>query len=413
IVDGSPKDVAKFLPAWTARGIPTVLTPRSFGPEVRALDASTLVVLGQSPATRHTTSSFRADFEAAYGPLRYGAAEGFESANLVLRAIDAADSRDRKAILRAIDGITAEGARGRVTYSADTEAAEPPLGVWQFEGKTLSPYFPPTLSVQAAEAGTKVEREPDPNLGEPFRTWRARDFEFEPGTQWVWCTWGPEGKRTIDHDLAELGLSTKGEHPIVDRIVRDEIMARVIAITSMKFGRNADGSPIPGKSLNISFAMYKPKDVKKRRIWPAIFAGDDSAAGGRAFGTYCEIYTTFIRRTIFQPHALTPSIGPEDLCYLDGSYEFGSDHVRDKRSELIRALINGYGGSMALTTSHEVGHLLGLGHITDDPHGIMNVEEGAGIDYRDAHFTPGSWEIMRAAIGLSGDEPGGKRKKSR
>ena len=127
---------------------------------------------------------------------------------------------------------------------------------------------------------------------------------------------------------------------------------------------------------------------------------------------FCEIYTTFIRRTIFQEHALTPPIGPDDLTYIDGSYEFGTDHKRDKRSELIRALINGYGGSMALTTAHEVGHLCGLGHITDDPFGIMNVEEGAGIDYRDAHFTPGSWETMVQKLGIS-EEPDDKGKKKR
>ena len=121
------------------------------------------------------------------------------------------------------------------------------------------------------------------------------------------------------------------------------------------------------------------------------------------------MYSKFIRRTIFEKHALSPAVTAADREYLDGSYVFGSEHERDKRSELIRALINGYAGSMALTLAHEVGHLAGLGHVDDDPVEIMNVNEGAGLDYRDAKFGTPSLESMAKRYGIVGDKPGKKK----
>ena len=76
-------------------------------------------------------------------------------------------------------------------------------------------------------------------------------------------------------------------------------------------------------------------------------------------------------------------------------------HSRDQRSNLVRALINGYAGSMALTAAHELGHVAGLDHDTDDPHGIMNVAEGGGIDYRDGHFTAGNLKALEKRLGLA------------
>jgi len=36
----------------------------------------------------------------------------------------------------------------------------------------------------------------------------------------------------------------------------------------------------------------------------------------------------------------------------------------------------------------------------------MNVDEGGGIDDREAHFGAGSFEKMRERYGLTGDKPG-------
>lgn len=401
IVDGPPEEAAEFLAThWKGRRIETILTPRTVRTHALTEDFESMVILGQSPATWATPTPFRKAFEAKHGTPTYGVAEGYEAAQIVLRALDATDGGDGSDVAKALKGIVAEGARGRVTFDAKRGLAEPPMAVWRVKGAALTPYIPAAIPIAVAERGTQgTEKQPDTDFGEPLGSRRTRQFEVEPGTQWVICDWGLPGRQTIDDDLAQLGLSTQGEHPLIDRIVKDELMARILSITSTKFGRNPDGTAVPGKSIKISFSTFAPE--KKRRIWPAHFAGDDSSAGGRAYGTYCEIYTSFIRRTIFQEHALRPALSETDLQYLDGTYVFGTDSLLDKRSELIKALINGYAGAMALTTAHEVGHLCGLGHITDDPTGIMNVNEGAGLDYRDANFSKGSWAKIVDKYGLS------------
>jgi hypothetical protein len=192
----------------------------------------------------------------------------------------------------------------------------------------------------------------------------------------------------------------------VDHLVREEIFARCMAITSTKWGRNDDGSAIQGKSLRICFGSHldaKARKKKKQRLWPARFGGDHEGAGGQAFGTYCRVYTKFIRRTIFQKNALQPPLSATDREILDGGYIYGTDVAKDNRSNRLRALINAYAGSMALTLAHEVGHLASLGHVTDDPVEIMNVDEGAGIDYPEAKFGENSWAILIERLGIVGD----------
>jgi hypothetical protein len=239
-----------------------------------------------------------------------------------------------------------------------------------------------------------------------YGTWRTRDFAWEEGSQWVLLMWsgaGDTGFATGDWDLQQLGLSTGGASPLVDHLVKEEIFARVVAITSAKYGRNEDGSAIPGKSLRICFGVHvdeKERKKKKQRLWPARFGGDHTGAGGEAFGTYCRVYTSFIRRTIFQDHALEPAVSASDREFLDGTYVWGTEFDKDRRSEKVRALINSYAGSMALTLAHEVGHLTGLGHVTDPPTAIMNVEAGGGVDYTEANFCANSWTHMVDKLGV-------------
>jgi hypothetical protein len=412
VIDADPPAVVSFLTKTLGpEPMPIVLTPRSAGDAVRALDRRLFVVHGQSPATVAMTSAFRAEYEKQHGAPLLGVAEGFEGTGALVRACRAGG--DAAAIGAALAAAVLEGVRGRYGYNAAAAGFTPPLAVWALVDKQWRPYAPATVPLLevGATVGTDVGAgKPQTTIGEPFGTWRTRQFVPEEGAQCVICSWADDGGyATIGDDLKQLGLSTGGADPVLDHLVREEIMARVMAIASTKFGRKEDGTGVEGKSLRIAFAMHVPgkeRDKRKLRIWPARFGGDHEGAGGQAFGTFCRVYSTFIRRTIFQPHALVPPLGAVDCEYVDGTYRFGSDLAKDKRSELIRALINSYAGSMALTLAHEVGHLAGLGHVTDDPVEIMNVNEGAGIDYRDAHFGAASFATMQATYGLTGDKPG-------
>jgi len=429
LIDATPDAAAKFVTETLGADATTVvMLPRAFGEPVLALTRRTFVLQGLSPACVTPPSAFRSDYERQHGVPGPGAAEGFEGVMAIALAARGAATRDVAGLGKALHEIVVEGARGRVPFDTGRAAMAPPLGVWILENGRAAPYLPRVVQAQLhgggagaapAAGGTTTAGTPTPGkvpqkeVGEPFGTWRTRQFVPEEGSQWVICEWPHEaGFASIDEDLRGLGLSTGGIDPLVDHLVKEELMARLVAITSTKFLRREDGTGIEGQSLRISFAVHvsaKEREKKKQRLWPAYIGGDHPDAGGEAFGTFCRVYSKFIRRTIFEKHALSPAVTADDREYLDGSYVFGSDHQRDKRSELIRALINGYAGSMALTLAHEVGHLAGLGHVEDDPVEIMNVNEGAGLDYRDAKFGAPSLEAMAKRYGLVGDKPGKKR----
>ncbi|MEQ1634135.1 MAG: hypothetical protein ABL997_17280 [Planctomycetota bacterium] len=416
LIDAEPAATALFLQTLADDPIPVVLTSRAFGEPVRKLSRRVFVVNGLSCACASTTSQFRSDYEKDYGVPGIGAVEGHEGVLALADAFDLADSREPLAVRTALARVVLEGVRGRYEWDKALDAFAAPHGAWIVEGPVSRPYAPAAVALgtvgSSSGTGERAERTPQAQVGEPFGTWRTRQFVPEENAQWVLCEWATDdGHRTSSDDLVQLGLSTGGADPIVDHIVREEIMARVMAIASTKFLRKEDGSGVVGTSLRIAFAMHvseQERAKKKQRAWPALFGGDDEGAGGRAFGSYCRVYSTFIRRTIFQKHALVPAVTTDDLQFLDGSYVFGTDLKLDKRSELIRALINGYAGSMALTLAHEVGHLCGLDHVEDDPVEIMNVNEGAGLDYRDANFGAPSIAHLKEHFGVTGDKPGKK-----
>ncbi|HEX5053144.1 MAG TPA: hypothetical protein VFZ65_15320 [Planctomycetota bacterium] len=416
LIDAEPEAVAKFLSTELAGdSMLVVLTPRAWGEPVRKLGRALFVVHGRSPGTIAGGTPFRVEYERDFGTPGFGAAEGYEAVTALARAIDAADSREPGAVQGALAKTSFEGLRGKLSFDKAGDAVEPELAAWSFADGALSPYVPVVVALpQASDATGPTASPPAPQakVGVPFGTWRTRRFAFEEGAQWVLCVWADDGAyATADEDLAQLGLSTRGADPLLDHLVKEEIFARVLAIVSTKYGRNEDGTGVDGKSLRICFGAHlsaKEREKRKQRLWLARFGGDHPEAGGEAFGTFCRVYTFFIRRTIFQKNALAPAITTADRKLLDGTYRFGTDFDIDKRSELVRALINSYAGSMALTLAHEVGHLAGLGHVTDDPAEIMNVDEGGGIDYPQAHFGPGSWAIMQRGYGLVGDK--GKRR---
>ncbi|MEO0481268.1 MAG: hypothetical protein AAF196_17505 [Planctomycetota bacterium] len=394
LIDGEPEEVLEFLSGagkdWSPRPL-TLFTQRSLDRAVlAAAPPGSFAILG------------RTDSRSPEVP--YGRAEGRELAAAFAALCDSVEEVEAKTLRAGLKNLVLNESRGELGWDKKAEMFRAPTSLFAIREGVVET-IPPQASAAGPTTGAEEteERTPDSQFGVPFGTLKLRDFEFEEGTHWVHCTWGGQDKRTIEDDLRRIGLSTDGADPVVDRIVLDELMARVLSITSLKFHRNEDGTSIAGESAGLSFGYYRPEtETRKRRLWRATFAGDDDAAGGRAFGTYCEIYSTFIRRTIFDQHPLTPAIGPSDLKYLDGSYRFGSDAYEDKRSEEIRALINAYGGSMALTTAHEVGHLCGLGHTTANPRALMNVEEGAGLDHNEAFFIPEHWERITERYGVVG-----------
>jgi ABC-type branched-subunit amino acid transport system substrate-binding protein len=415
VFDAEPAAVAQFL-TQTMADDPSVvvLLPRAWGAPTAKLARRLFVVHGMSPGCVTQTTQFRADYERDHGTPGFAVAEGYDGVTALAKAVDAANARDAAAVGAALAALAFDGVRGRCEWDKALGAFVPALATWIVEGDGMRPYVPGVVALVAvgSSPGTAPAeaRKPQSQVGEPFATWRTRQFVPEDGSQWVHCLWADDpGFATIADDLALLGIGTRGKDPLVDHLVREEILARVMAIASTKFGRTATGVGEDGKSLRIAFVAHvaaAEREKRRLRIWPARFGGDHADAGGQAFGTFCRVYSTFIRRTIFQPHALTPPLTSADRMYLDGTYAFGSDYGLDKRSELIRALIDGYAGAMALTLAHEVGHLAGLGHVTDDPLEIMNVDEGAGIGYREARFGQGSWTIMRDRHGLVGDKPG-------
>lgn len=407
-----PEAARRFLDERLSNdAIPVVLTPSAFGKGLLQQKRAVFAIHGLSPAQVATESEFRREYEISNGIPGIGAAEGYEAVTAVTQAVANAGSRDPAAVRAAIAGLAIEGIRGRFGFDKKLGAFDRPLGVWLLDDERMVPYAP--LIVPLGNTGTQSGdkppelRKPDATVGVPFGTWRTRQFQFEAGSLWVLMLWTDEAEfGTSEDDLQQMGLSTGGKQPLVDHLVREEIFARCMAITSTKWGRNDDGSAIQGKSLRICFGSHldaNARKKKKQRLWPARFGGDHEGAGGQAFGTYCRVYTKFIRRTIFQKNALQPPLSATDREILDGGYIYGTDVAKDNRSNRLRALINAYAGSMALTLAHEVGHLASLGHVTDDPVEIMNVDEGAGIDYPEAKFGENSWAILTERLGIVGD----------
>tara|TARA_R110002072_G_scaffold4174_2_gene29475 strand:+ start:65978 stop:67819 length:1842 start_codon:yes stop_codon:yes gene_type:complete len=430
VFDTDPVEARRFLEERLKdNAIPIVLTPRAFGAGMLKQTRTVFAIHGLSPAQVATESAFRRDYETSHGIPGMGAAEGYEAILAVVQAVANAGSREPSTIRSALESLAIEGIRGRFGFDKKLGAFDRPLGVWLLEDERMVPYAPLVvpLGKTGTQTGTQADtqadtktddkpteaRKPDATVGVPFGTWRTRQFQFEAGAQWVLLLWSDEAEfATSADDLLQMGLSTGGKVPLVDHLVREEIFARCMAITSTKWGRNEDGSAIQGKSLRISFGSHidaKARKKKKQRLWVARFGGDHEGAGGQAFGTYCRVYTKFIRRTIFDKNPLNPVLSASDREILDGSYIYGTNVAKDNRSNRVRALINAYAGSMALTLAHEVGHLATLGHVTDDPVEIMNVEEGAGIDYPEARFGEGSWATLTKRLGIVGD--GTKRKK--
>ena len=214
-------------------------------------------------------------------------------------------------------------------------------------------------------------------------------YRWERDSNYVWLHWGDEKERTIEQDLTALGLDPGKYEEGFRRVLLDDLMGRTISRLNRLFLRNADGTAIPGVSFNITFGPEKePKGLKGGHRFEMVLRGDNADAGGVAHGTTCEVFTTFIRRTIYQSRALKPPLAREDLEYVNGTYKWGATLERNLRSDTIRSLLDGYTQGFGLTGAHECGHMFGCGHDEKSPRSIMNVAEAVGLDFEWAEWIP-------------------------
>jgi ABC-type branched-subunit amino acid transport system substrate-binding protein len=245
---------------------------------------------------------------------------------------------------------------------------------------------------------------PSTDYGALFRQRSVDAYAAEAGTKVVWVTFGDKqskAPRTIEKDMADLHLGTRGYEGDLDAAMLEELMARALGKLNRLFLRNQDGTAVPGVSWQISFTAKKPEKAKPSDYWTAVIAGDDAEAGGRAWPGEgrCEIYATFLKRTIFLKDALEPRMSQEDKTFVDGTYVKTPYRLQHLRMDQIRALVDGFAGSFALTGAHEIGHLAGLDHDTTDPRSLMNVVEGAGLRESHAFFVPAHAAILDRVLG--------------
>ncbi len=403
VIDGDPHRVREALEGLKdSLTVPVFLTPRSFEPGTQ-LPAGAFVLLGQNPMTHKLGVEVTAPFKKTDNTLlERGWGDGYDGVTFVLRAW----KKNRDDFLKSAASTRFPGLRGPVTprIEKDTIHLDRALGVWTtLKGNKVQPLLP-----GPDDSGVRAKSDPQrriskPRFGVPYGVDMSNRFELAKGTQHVFVSWGVPGQSTIDADLKLLGLSSGGKFPLADHLVKKELLGRMMAITSQKFLRRADGTARSGESFAISFATHYPPRAKKGAAWKLVIAGDDPDAGGRAYpgSGLAFTFSTFLRRTIFQSKAISPPLNAEDLPDLLGC-KTQDEFWDDSRALMIQALIDGYAGSMALTTAHEVGHLAGLGHITDDARGIMNVNEGAGLGYRFGRFSEGSKTKLRRTLGIDG-----------
>lgn len=227
----------------------------------------------------------------------------------------------------------------------------------------------------------------------------ASRYRWEPGTAHVWVHWAHGESRTIDEDLFAIGLNTQGYEEDLEQRVLDDLMGRVLSKLNRLFLRNPDGTAIPGVSYNISFSTEPPDDdVKRGPKWEVIIGGDDPAAGGRAFGNIALVFSTFIRRTMYVQHKLEPPLSTADRPHMAGGYVWDTSADDNIRNGMVRSLVDGFSQAMALTGAHELGHLAGCGHDTDLPRSIMNVQEGAGLEFEWAEWAPVHVQILEKRL---------------
>lgn len=326
------------------------------------------------------------------GRLYAATIRGFRAARWVADAIDRAPAMPvknaEKKFRSALRETAREAARGRRVFEDWGHASLARFEGWAAKYKNEPPCtrIRPTYMPIAAM----------PQIG----FYSGEKYRWEPGSNYVWLYWGSDEERTIEKDLAAIGLDPGKYEEGFRKQLLDDLMGRTIARLNRLFLRNADGTAIPGVSFNITFGTEKePKGLKGGHRFEMVLRGDDPAAGGRAHGTTCEVFTTFIRRTMYQERALKPPLAREDLEYVNGTYRWATSLERNLRSDGIRALLDGYTQAFGLTGAHECGHMFGCGHDEKSPRSIMNVAEAVGLDFEWAEWIPEHLETIETRLG--------------
>ena len=326
-------------------------------------------------------------------PVDVDALRAFEGARQVLEAHRRSGGATGRKLVEAVEaGSELIGALGALTLAPHHGRRLFPFRLWQARKGRLDSW--PVAFLPTPGCGPPV------GFGQP-PTAAVNERRGRIG----YLTFGEGDSRTIEEDLALLGLSTGGADAALDEIVRRELLGRAIRVAHHLFRRDPDGSEIPGWSWGMSFTTTPPEDRPRSRTWLAIVAGDHPAAGGQVIGDgMVAVYSTFLRRTMYQQHALAPPLSPADRPLLDGSYRWGTDREKNRRIEDIRCLIDGLASAMGLTLSHEFGHLCGCGHDTEAPTSIMNVVAGAGAAWADAVWIPSHQRSVTSTLGIEGVE---------
>ncbi|MDA1194347.1 MAG: ABC transporter substrate-binding protein [Planctomycetota bacterium] len=328
------------------------------------------------------------DLERAGAPLEAVSARAYEATARVLAAVAAAGSTKLKHVRDALAPETpSPGVLGALAFDASGAVRGYATTWWRVQGGRYA-IWPGGLL-------------PTPGCGPPLAFGRPRTAARGERGRLTYLTWGSEEQRTIERDLLEIGLSTGGKDEALDALVRAEVMGRAIRIANRLFRREADGTSLAGWSWGLAFTTEPPgDDVKKSDLWLAVCAGDDEAAGGRAFGTWVAVYTSFLKRTMYLARKLDPPLTVADRRLVDGTYGWGEDRAANFRADKIRCLMDGFASAMGLTLSHELGHLCGCGHDTEHPTSIMNVVAGAGASWEDAVWIPKHEKLVGGALGL-------------
>lgn len=351
-----------------------------------ALDAEGFEDYGQVPSD---DAKALADAAKAAGTRVFAATvRGYRAARWTRDALRAAQSADAKKVAAALRALERPAARGKRVFDDFGRGNLFRLGPWRSPAERDEPAcrrVRPTL----------VPMQAIPQIG----TFHPSQFAWQPGTVHVHCTWLEGAARTIEKDLAALGLHTGGYEGEFEQRILDDLMGRFLSRMNRLFLRNPDGTAVPGVSWKISFTTEPPgKDVKGVKL-KAVLAGDHPDTGGIAAGVTATIFTTFIQRTIYLPQALKPVVAASDRPYLSGAYRWGTSVPQNLRCDAVRALVDGYSQGLSLTGSHEVGHLLGPNHDTESPRSIMNVVEAVGLDFDWAEWIPAHQKMLDTRLG--------------